>query len=151
MEEIVGVIREAAIRRKYWLPEVCDLYFTDKRVIVASVLSRKAALGYGILIGGLRLGLLGWYLAKRERERYRRIFEGKTPEEILSLEPDNFEIPYEDVSSISLHKHFLRRATIEFKTLRGNTYKFSFPSKQFEDAERIVSRVLRKRETWVEK
>jgi len=62
MEEIVGVIREAAIRRKYWLPEVCDLYFTDKRGIVASVLSRKAALGYNILIGGLRLGLLGWYL-----------------------------------------------------------------------------------------
>jgi len=72
MEEVIGVIYDAITRRRYWLPEVCDLFFTDKRVVGAVVLSRKATAGHNGLIGGFHLGYLGWYLAKRDRERYRR-------------------------------------------------------------------------------
>jgi len=114
------------------------MYFTDKRMIAAFVRpSGKATYGYWVLTGWW-----AWYLVKREREIYRRIFEDKTPEEIFHLETYNFEIRYEDVSSVSLGKHFLGRAAIEFKMLRKDVYEFNFPSKQFNDAKRIVSHVL---------
>ncbi len=45
-EEFTGIIRDAVVRRRYWLPETYDLFFTDKRVVGAIVLSRKASAGY---------------------------------------------------------------------------------------------------------
>ncbi|MFQ6076183.1 MAG: hypothetical protein ACE5Z5_08630 [Candidatus Bathyarchaeia archaeon] len=144
VEEVIGVIRDALTRRRYWLPEFCDLFFTDKRVVGAVVLSRKATAGYSVLIGGLRFGLFGWYLARRDRERYRKVFEGKKPGEILLLEEDNFQIPYNDILSVTLHKGLLR-ATIEFEVFREEEQEkltFSFSSKQFSDAEKTVQKVL---------
>lgn len=144
-EEIVGVIH-AAIPRFYASPEIYDLFFTNKRLIGAIVLSRKAAIGYNLLSAAY--GILGYYSAKRDIETYRKIFEGKTPEEILLLNSDNFEIHYKDISSVSLHKRFLARihgAVIKFEVFRKGVpekLKFSFTSKQFSDAKRFVHQIL---------
>jgi len=96
-EEVVGVVRDAFMRGGWGYSEVYDLFFTDRRAICAIVLSRRAYIGYVAIFK-----IYGWYLAGRERRIYLRIFEGKTPQEILNLEPKNFEIPYKDVSSVTL-------------------------------------------------
>lgn len=139
VEEVIGVVRDAYTRRRYGLPEVYDLFFTDKRVVGAVVLSRKAMAGYSVLTGPL----LGWYLARRERKRYRKVFEGKEPIEILPLEEDNFEIPYNDISSVTFHEGLLT-ATVEFEVFKEERerLKFSFSSKQFSDVEKTVQKVL---------
>jgi len=134
------------IPRFHASPKVYDLFFTNKRLIGAIVLSRKAAIGYNLLSAGY--GMTSYYLAKREIETYRKTFEGRTPEEILLLDSDNFEIQYKDVSWVSLRKRFLARifgAVIEFEVFRQGVpekLKFNFTSKQFGDAKGIVQQVL---------
>lgn len=113
-------------------------------MVGAVVLSRKATAGHNGLIGGFHLGYLGWYLAKRDRERCRKVFEGKKPSEILSLEQDNFEILYNDISSVTLHKGLLS-SSIEFEMFREEgqeKLKFNFSPKQFSGAKKTIRKVL---------
>lgn len=142
VEKIIGVIRDANITRKSGLTQFCDLFFTNEGIVAAITLSKAAKTGFeGWASSG---GVVGLWLAKRDRERRRRMFEGKTPDEILHLHRDNFEIRYGDVSSVSLQKSFLVSWIGFVALVEGEEEElvFRFSSKQFGDVERIIRRVL---------
>ena len=62
--------------------------------------------------------------------------------EILNLEPKNFEIPYKDVSSVTLRKRWASGGIIEFVFEDMKKLVFLFLSKQFSEAEKIIRQVL---------
>jgi len=148
MERVVGVIRDATRRRKHGLPELCDLYFTDRRLIVAVLISQASLIAYSMGYGfGGRLS--SWYFARREKEEWRKMAEGRAAEEIYQLRPENYELRYEYISSVRLKLSKLLRSLgtyMEFITIAQGVpekVKFNFNPKQFDEAARIISSVLR--------
>ena len=78
---------------------------------------------------------------KRER---RLQFKGKTPEEILHMHPDSFEIPYENMKSVKLSGGLFAK-TLEIKALLAGVekkFKFSIPKSHFEHVKNIVNKYL---------
>jgi hypothetical protein len=83
-----------------------------------------------------------WMEIKDER---RKQFEGKTPEQILNLHPNSFDIPYENIKSVKFAKWSIFGTTIEIKaSLAGEEKKFklSIPKRHFENVKNIMNKYL---------
>jgi len=79
-----------------------DLFFTDKRIIAASLFSTADLSGWGpaaqfqTIAAGVK-----WKKMKAEK---RSQFAGKTPDEILHLDQNSFELPYQYIQSAQVVK-----------------------------------------------
>ena len=99
-----------------------DVYLTDKRIIAAVVFSTSDT--SKILALGATQAMFKW---KKIREERRQELKGKTPDEILRLHPESFEVPYEKIQSIKLKKG-LFGAKLEIEALwKGEIEKFDVP------------------------
>lgn len=156
-----------------WAFNEYDVFFTDRRIIFAvvrcpadsweaqaspkksEVLDKVAKAGgvvdlmtgAGVRAGVEQLNIMygsvkRWMEIKDER---RKQFEGKTPEEILHLHPNSFDIPYENIKSVKLDKWSIFGTTLEIKaSLAGEEKKFklSIPKERFEDVREVVDKYI---------
>lgn len=117
---------------------------------------KEALKTYGLQ---LEQALIVYYAFKRAigflniNEVRRKQFRGKTPDEILGLHPDSFEIPYENVKSVKLSRLSVA-GTLSQGRLAGTLeiltswmglekkFKFSIPKKRFEDVKKVVDKYL---------
>ena len=151
LEEIVCVVEGVrAATGMYtisdaWAFNEYDVFFTDRRIVMAVVHGQRdwqAAPTNDLEALATAAGkMLKYDDVKRER---REQFKGKTPEEILHMHPDSFEIPYGNIKSVKLSSGLLTK-TLEIKALLAQEekkFKLSIPKKYFEDVKSIVDKYL---------
>jgi len=119
-----------------------DLFFTDRRIIAAVVFS-TSDLSKVYVSGPLR-GFEVMMKYKKLREKRRQEFKNKTPDEILHMHPENFEIPYDRIRSIKVNKG-LFGANIEIEAIHEGSIKkikLPIPKKRFDDVKLVVNQYL---------
>jgi hypothetical protein len=128
-----------------WAFNEYDVFFTDRRVIFAVVHGQRdwqaAPTNDREALATAAGKIFKYDDVKRER---REQFKGKTPEEILHMHPDSFEIPYENIKSVKLSSGLFAK-TLEIKALLAGVekkFKFSIPKSHFEDIKNIVNKYL---------
>jgi putative transposon-encoded protein len=99
-----------------------DVYFTDKRIIAAVVFSTSDL--------SKLMGIAGFqsvFKFKKIRKQRREELQGKTPDEILRMHPESFEVPYEKIQSVKVKKG-LFGAKLEIEALwKDEVGKFGVP------------------------
>jgi hypothetical protein len=150
MEEVVCVVegvRAAGwhIVNDAWAFNEYDVFFTDRRVIFAVVHGQQdwqaAPTNDREALATAAEKILKHDDVKRERTEQ---FKGKTPEEILHMHPDSFEIPYENIKSVKISGGLFAK-TLEIKALLAGVekkFKFSIPKRHFEHVKNIVNKYL---------
>lgn len=116
-----------------------DVYLTDKRIIAAVVFSTSDT--FKILSIGAAQAVFKW---KKIREKRRQELKGKTPDEILHLHPESYEVPYEKIQSVKLKKG-LFGAKLEIEALwEGQVGKFDVPvpKKRTDEVKRFLDLYL---------
>ena len=128
-----------------WAFNEYDVFFTDRRIIFAVVHGQRdwqAAPTNELEALATAAGkILKYDDVKRKR---REQFKGKTPEEILHMHPDSFEIRYENIKSTKLDSGLFAK-TLEIKALLAGEekkFKFSIPKRHFENVKNIVNKYL---------
>jgi hypothetical protein len=116
-----------------------DLFFTDKRIILAIVLS-TSDLSDCLEFAGLNLMLKG----KKIKEENRLQFGDKSPKEILLIHKDNFDIPYDKIKVIKLRKGFTgSKLYIEFSNNdQRKNIKLPIPKKRVEEVDLFIKHYL---------
>ena len=111
-------IRKPERRAKY------DLFFTDKRIIAAVIFSTSDLSRISVdVVSGFEIAMK-W---KKLREERRKAFKNKTPEEILRMHPESFEIPYKCIKSVKIKKGLLG-ASMEIEVFyEGEVKKVKLP------------------------
>ncbi|RLI18528.1 hypothetical protein DRO54_10000 [Candidatus Bathyarchaeota archaeon] len=162
MEEIVCVVEDVRAAGVYtrsdtWAFNEYDVFFTNRRVIFAvvrcpadsseaqafpkrsEVLDKLAKVDARVeQLNKMYGSVKRWMEIKEER---RKQFKGKTPEEILHLHPESFDIPYENIKSVKLRKWSIFGTTLEIKALlKGEEKKFklAIPKQHFKDVQKNV-------------
>jgi hypothetical protein len=147
LENVVGVLRGLRGRT---VDTVYDLFFTDKRIIVAILIHPSDFNDiYGkidlttILIGGLPKQRAVKMRSLDLTESRRSAFADKTVDEILTLHRSNFEIDYENIVYATVKKGiFTTSLEIMVKDPPGKKVTFSLDRGQVVEAEEIVKKVL---------
>jgi len=130
---------------------VYDLFFSEKRMIVAVVLhpsdlidkyQRSDPLTSVFLGNALRSREIKLQSAKLIEER-RIAFKTKNLDEILTMHKANMEIDYENIISVSIRKRFLTSHLI-FEVQRNPKKKITFSLKksQIVEAEKVINGIL---------
>jgi hypothetical protein len=151
MEEVVCVVEGVRAAtgiytvNDAWAFNEYDVFFTDRRVIFAVVYGQRdwqaAPTNDLEALATAAEKILKHDDVKRERTEQ---FKGKTPEEILHMHPDSFEIPYENIKSVKLSGGLFAK-TLEIKALLAGVekkFKFSIPKRHFEHVKNIVNKYL---------
>lgn len=143
MESILGAIRGL---KATTIDTIYDLFFSERRVIVATVLSF-----YELASVYLRLNLttlLFGNLSERREIKLRSSlsrarFKNKTLDEILTMDGLNLEIEYEKIVCVTIRKGLLT-TTLEFE-VQGHPEKkirFLLERSQIAEVARLVNRIL---------
>ena len=112
-----------------------DLFFTDRRIVAATVFSQSDISDIGpvaVYQSGFK-----W---KKIRQENRESFKGKTPDEILKLHNDSYEIPYGQIKSVKIKKG-LRSAKLKMEVFwQGalETVDLKIPKKQIDEVKNIL-------------
>jgi hypothetical protein len=89
----VSMVRVGSDKAQY------DLFFTDRRIIAATVFSQSDISDLAAVAN-----FQSMFTWKKTRKNNREEFKGKTPDEILHMHKDSFELPYEKIKSIQIKK-----------------------------------------------
>jgi len=148
LEEIVCVVEDVRAAtgmytaKDTWAFNEYDLFFTNKRIIMAVVQSHMDWKGASTneldTIATAAKKLLSYKDVKGAR---RSQFKRKTPDEILELHPESFDIPYENIKSIKFQKTIFSGLVLEIKVLlegREKKLRFRVPKDRFSDIERVI-------------
>ncbi|HEC92348.1 MAG TPA: hypothetical protein ENI51_05050 [Candidatus Atribacteria bacterium] len=129
----VGYARIGSDKTQY------DLFFTNRRIIVATVFS-QSDISEVTAIAAFQT-IANW---KKSREKARQRFKGKTPDEILNLHDDNYEIPYDNIKSVKLKKGLANAKLIVEVIWRGNQESviLKIPKKRIQDIETLLHMYL---------
>lgn len=122
-----------------------DLFFTNKRIIAAAIFSSTTDMPE-IWVEPFSSFVVVKNWMQRRKER-REQFKGKTPDEILELHPDSFEIPYKNIKSVQVKKG-LFGASLEITAVwEGEQRKIKIPfnKKEIQKVEDVVNRFLREK------
>ena len=104
-EEIFGVFFGSQVKGR-WTESPCILYFTTRRLIVRKEHGYLPRTGLGILLG--RTGDGAVYIRHRASARDRLKWEqAPSADELVKADPENFEIPYSDISAVELRDGIL--------------------------------------------
>jgi hypothetical protein len=87
------------------------LYFTDKRVIVAR--TAYVSLWWGVIT------LWPWLLAQQRARRQAGELAAMTAEAVLAADPANFELGYDDISSVEVKRRSILKSTVNIATPGG--------------------------------
>jgi len=130
---------------------IYDLFFAEKRMIVASVLLpsdladkyRKQDLLTSVFLGNaLRSHEIKMQSLKLIEER-RLAFENKSLDEILTMHRANMEIDYENIASVSIKEGFLTSYLMfEVQKTPKEKIRFSLKKKQIAEAKRVINRIF---------
>ena len=129
-----------------WAFNEYDMFFTNKRIVMAVIHGQRdwrAAPRDDLeaVITATKKILSYDEVKKARREQFR----GKTPDEILGLHPDSFEIPYENIKSTKVKRSILFGTVLEIKVLmegREKKLRFRIPKDRSSDVERVIDRYL---------
>lgn len=146
LEDLVGVIR--AVKRRT-IDIVYDLFYSDKRVVAAVVLHysdfsdvyRKHD-PITLLFGNAYERRQIRTKSSRLMEERRLAFKDKTLDAILNMHEANMEMPYENVSWVTIRKGFLGRS-LDFMVRMHPKKKISFSLKrsQVKEARRLLGTI----------
>lgn len=89
----VSIVRVGSDKAQY------DLYFTDKRIIAATVFSQSDISEIGPV--AVYESAFKW---KKTRQQNRENFKGRATDEILNMHKDSFELPYSSIRSVRVKK-----------------------------------------------
>ncbi len=130
---------------------VYDLFFAEKRMIIAVVLHpsdladkyQRPNLLTTIFLGdALRSHEIKMRSIKIMDER-RLAFKSKSLDEILTMNRANIEIDYENIISVTIKEGFLTSHLIfEVQKNPKKKINFSLKKKQIAEAERVINRIL---------
>ena len=81
-----------------------DLFFTDSRIIAAAVVSTYELPPLIMSYGDVK-PLREW---KKLRDEMRQKFKNSTPDEILKMHPESFEIQYDKIKEIKILKGVIK-------------------------------------------
>ncbi len=111
-----------------------DLYFTDRRIIAAAVFSQSGI--SEVMPVAVYQSAFKW---KKTRQENRESFKGKTPDEILNMHKDNFELPYHKIRSIIIKKGLTSAnitAEVEWQGKMENV-NLKIPKKRIDEVRQI--------------
>jgi hypothetical protein len=147
LEEIIGVIQGL---KRGTMDTICDLFFTERRVIAAIVLHFSDWVDTHPkpdLITSL-IGNLPWQREIKSRslklmDKRRLAFKNKTADEILRSHRANMEISREDIICVAIRRALLT-TSLEFLVREPTERKISFllHGSQIAEVERLLNRVL---------
>jgi hypothetical protein len=130
---------------------IYDLFFTEKKLVVAVVLHpsdfareyRKPDSLLSIFLGNTRKSQEIKTRSMKLIEERRLAFKNKNLDEILAMSQFNMKIDYENITSVTVKKGLLT-TWLEFKFQNYRTRKISFSLKksQITEVERIISKIL---------
>jgi hypothetical protein len=147
LEGVVGVLKGVRGRT---FDTVCDLFFTDKRMIAAILIHPS---DFNDIYGKIDLAtvLLGGFPKETSVkvrsldliESRRSAFANKTVDEILALHMSSLEIDYENISYFTVKKGLLKKS-LEFtvKNPPGKKVSFSLEESHIAEAKELVKKVL---------
>jgi hypothetical protein len=116
-----------------------DLFFTDRRIIAATVFSQSEISDFGPLAAFQSVA--NW---KKMRKRAREEFKGKTPKEIINIHKDSFDLAYDKIKSIRIKKG-LTGAKLKIEAnLQGNpeNINLKIPKKKIDNVETLLHTYL---------
>lgn len=146
MEKIIGILERVS---GHTYDTIYDLIVTNERVI-AVVLQHPSDEIHKLGLKGL---LIGGALAKgRKRpermeivEERRRNYEEKPFNELMTSHRFNFEISYDNVSSVQITNRFFK-SHLKFRVSRPSipdiTIHFTLQKNQYSDAKQLIDQVL---------
>lgn len=129
----VGYARIGSDKAQY------DLFFTNKRIIAATIFSQSDISDITSIAAFQTM--TEW---KKTREKLRQEYKGKTPQEILNLHKDSYEIPYDKIKSIRIKKKLIG-AKLEidvFWKQNLETIYVKIPKKSINEIEKIILNYL---------
>ncbi len=121
----------------------CDLYLTDKRMVL---IRTKGSKEWGGLMGGAVGGMVGAIIGsvaqkglESRKKQTKKEASDLTLDELLAVDKKSFGLAYEDIEQIKFYKVMLNRrlSVTTKKTLKS----FTLTTKQYEELSTILSTI----------
>lgn len=127
----VSVVRVGSDKAQY------DLYFTDRRIVAATVFSQSDISQLGPV--AVYQSAFKW---KKTRKEKRESYKQKTPEQILNMHKDSFELPYSKIKSVKIKKGLASAKIIAEVDWQGQTenVNLKIPKKTVNEVREILQR-----------
>jgi hypothetical protein len=113
-----------------------DVYFTDRRIIAAVIFSTSELSGWGPA-AQFQTVAAGTLWKKKKKER-RAQFRGRSPDEILRLHPESYEVPYEHIQSVRVKKG-LAGAKLRVEIVGQGRFDIPIPKSKIKEIGNILS------------
>ena len=125
----VSIVRVGSDKAQY------DLYFTDRRIVAATIFSQSDISQLGPV--AVYESAFKW---KKTRQEKRDSYKGKTPGEILSMHKDSFELPYDKIKSAQIKKGLAGAKIIAEVEWQGQieNVKLKIPKKRAGEVKEIL-------------
>ena len=116
-----------------------DLFFTDRRIIAATVFSQSDI--SDLMPVAVFQTVTKW---KKTREKTRQEFKGKTTNEILNMHKDSYELPYSNIKSVRIKKGLVGAKLVIEVLWQGNleNVNLKIPKKKVNDIETLLHTYL---------
>lgn len=113
-----------------------DVYFTDRRIIAAVIFSTSELSEWGPA-AQFQTVAAGTLWKKKKKERRAR-FRGRSPDEILRLHPESYEVPYEHIQSVRVKKG-LAGAKLQVEIVGQGRFDIPIPKNKIKEIGNMLS------------